>query len=110
MFRPSGTTPGHALEWSRLLVQLWELGGRSKDWMIEAATALFRKTVSIGWDRKLGGFYYTLDWSDRPDQADRFWWPCAEGDRRRRRARLRRLRPDLTRNGTGASGASSPPT
>ena len=30
MFRPSGTTPGHALEWSRLLVQLWELGGRSK--------------------------------------------------------------------------------
>jgi sulfoquinovose isomerase len=30
MFRPSGTTPGHALEWSRLLVQLWELGGRSR--------------------------------------------------------------------------------
>ena len=79
MFRPSGTTPGHALEWSRLLVQLWELGGRSKGWMIEAATELFRKTVSIGWDRKLGGFYYTLDWSDRPDQTDRYWWPCAEG-------------------------------
>jgi sulfoquinovose isomerase len=79
MFRPSGTTPGHALEWSRLLVQLWELGGRSKGWMIEAAAELFRRTVSIGWDRKLGGFYYTLDWSDRPDQADRYWWPCAEG-------------------------------
>ena len=29
MFRPAGTTPGHALEWSRLLVQLWELGGRA---------------------------------------------------------------------------------
>jgi sulfoquinovose isomerase len=28
MFRPFGTTPGHALEWSRLLIQLWELGGR----------------------------------------------------------------------------------
>ena len=79
MFRPSGTTPGHALEWSRLLVQLWELGGRSQAWMIEAATELFRQTVSIGWDRKLGGFYYTLDWSDRPDQTDRYWWPCAEG-------------------------------
>jgi mannose/cellobiose epimerase-like protein (N-acyl-D-glucosamine 2-epimerase family) len=79
MFRPSGTTPGHALEWSRLLVQLWELGGRSKAWMIEAAAELFRKTASIGWDRKLGGFYYTLDWSDRPDQKDRYWWPCAEG-------------------------------
>ena len=47
--------------------------------MIEAATELFRKTVSIGWDKKLGGFYYTLDWSDRPDQKDRYWWPCAEG-------------------------------
>jgi sulfoquinovose isomerase len=79
MFRPSGTTPGHALEWSRLLVQLWELGGRSKAWMIEAAAELFQHTVSIGWDRKLGGFYYTLDWSDRPDQTDRYWWPCAEG-------------------------------
>ena len=47
--------------------------------MIEAAAGLFRKTVSVGWDRKLGGFYYTLDWSDRPDQTDRYWWPCAEG-------------------------------
>ena len=79
MFRPSGTTPGHALEWSRLLVQLWELGGRSKGWMIEAAAGLFRKTTSIGWERKIGGFYYTLDWSDKPDQTDRFWWPLAEG-------------------------------
>ena len=79
MFRPSGTTPGHALEWSRLLVQLWELGGGSNGWMIEAARGLFHKTTSIGWDRKLGGFYYTLDWSDRPDQTDRFWWPLAEG-------------------------------
>ena len=79
MFRPSGTTPGHALEWSRLLVQLWELQGRSKGWMIEAAESLFRNTVSIGWDKTLGGFYYTLDWNDRADQADRFWWPLAEG-------------------------------
>ena len=106
MFRPSGTTPGHALEWSRLLVQLWELGGRSKAWMIEAAAELFRKTVSIGWDQKLGGFYYTLDWSDRPDQTDRFWWPCAEGVGAA--AVLGSVNPDpSTRNGTGASGASS---
>lgn len=79
MFRPAGTTPGHALEWSRLLVQLWELGGRAHGWMIEAAKGLFLNTVAIGWDRGAGGFFYTLDWNDRPDQADRFWWPCAEG-------------------------------
>ena len=79
MFRPQGTTPGHALEWSRLLVQLWELGGRGQAWMIEAARALFLKTVEIGWARANGGFYYTLDWDDRPAQSDRYWWPCAEG-------------------------------
>ncbi len=79
MFRPAGTTPGHALEWSRLLVQLWQLGGRKHDWLPEAAKALFLNTVKIGWDNGIGGFYYTLDWNDRPDQADRFWWPCAEG-------------------------------
>jgi mannose/cellobiose epimerase-like protein (N-acyl-D-glucosamine 2-epimerase family) len=47
--------------------------------MLDAAKDLFLKTVEIGWDRKVGGFYYTLDWDDRPDQPDRYWWPCAEG-------------------------------
>jgi sulfoquinovose isomerase len=79
MFRPFGTTPGHALEWSRLLVQLWQLGGQQQDWLHEAAQALFLHTCAIGWDNAAGGFYYTLDWDDRPEQADRFWWPCAEG-------------------------------
>lgn len=79
MFRPAGTTPGHALEWSRLLNQLWELSGRADDWLPEAARALFVKTCAIGWDARRGGFYYTLDWHDRPDRADRYWWPCAEG-------------------------------
>ncbi|QPC85708.1 AGE family epimerase/isomerase [Mesorhizobium sp. NBSH29] len=79
MFRPAGTTPGHALEWSRLLIQLWELGGRRHDWMKEAAKRLFLNTVATGWDNRSGGFYYTLDWNDQPDQTDRFWWPCAEG-------------------------------
>lgn len=79
MFRPRGTTPGHALEWSRLLVQLWALGGRRNAWALEAAKALFLKTAAIGWDKTVGGFYYTLGWDDRPDRPDRYWWPCAEG-------------------------------
>ncbi|MDH2326999.1 AGE family epimerase/isomerase [Cereibacter sp. SYSU M97828] len=77
MFRPAGTTPGHALEWSRLLVQLGQLSGQG--WALEAARALFLNTVRIGWAADTGGFYYTLDWEDRPKRADRFWWPCAEG-------------------------------
>ena len=79
MFRPAGTTPGHALEWSRLLTQLWELGGRKHGWMIAAARALFLHTCAIGWDHAKGGFYYTLGWDDRPTRSDRYWWPCAEG-------------------------------
>ena len=79
MFRPSGTTPGHALEWSRLLNQLHALGGGAHPWMQEAACALFLHTCAIGWDHGTGGFYYTLDWNDHPERPDRFWWPCAEG-------------------------------
>ncbi len=79
MFRPRGTTPGHALEWCRLLVQLWELGGRAHAWMLEAAKNLFHNTVSSGWNNLTGGFYYTLRWDDLPDRDDVYWWPCAEG-------------------------------
>jgi mannose/cellobiose epimerase-like protein (N-acyl-D-glucosamine 2-epimerase family) len=79
MFRPCGVTPGHALEWARLLVQLWELGGRACSWMLLAAQSLFLTACETGWDRDKGGFYYTLDWNNQPDQTDRFWWPCCEG-------------------------------
>lgn len=79
MFRPRGVTPGHALEWSRLLLQLWELGDRKFGWMKPAAEHLFRVAVATGWDSKAGGFFYTLDWDDMPDQTSKYWWPCAEG-------------------------------
>jgi mannose/cellobiose epimerase-like protein (N-acyl-D-glucosamine 2-epimerase family) len=79
MFRPYGTTPGHSLEWSRLLLQLWELGGRKLDWLRVSSKALFGQAVADGWDRQAGGFFYTLDWSGRPRIRDRYWWPCCEG-------------------------------
>jgi mannose/cellobiose epimerase-like protein (N-acyl-D-glucosamine 2-epimerase family) len=79
MFRPYGTTPGHWLEWSRLAMQLWELGGRRIAWLPEAAKGLFAESVATGWDAARGGFYYTIDWSGRPSIRDRIWWPCCEG-------------------------------
>lgn len=78
VFRPYGTTVGHWVEWSRLLLQLWELSGRPGDWSLEAAQTLFQKAIQEGWDRKNGGFYFTLDWQGRPHDRDRYWWPCAE--------------------------------
>lgn len=79
MFRPSGTTPGHWLEWARLVLQLWALGGRKHDWMPEAARALFSQSVELGWDKDKGGFFYTLDWNDQPAKREKLWWPMAEG-------------------------------
>lgn len=78
MFRPAGITPGHALEWSRLLVQLHDLSAAAHGWMIEAAKGLFAEAVAHGWDDSRGGFLYTLGWDNQPLQPLRLWWPNAE--------------------------------
>jgi sulfoquinovose isomerase len=78
MFRPAGTTPGHWLEWSRLLVQLWVLGGKKDMWLPDAAEKLFRSAVTKGWDHERGGFYYTLDFDNRPALTHKIWWPATE--------------------------------
>lgn len=79
MFRPAGTTPGHWLEWARLLLQLWVLGGKRHDWMPEAARGLFFQAMSLGWDKQKGGFFYTLDWENLPAKRSKLWWPLCEG-------------------------------
>jgi mannose/cellobiose epimerase-like protein (N-acyl-D-glucosamine 2-epimerase family) len=79
VFRPYGTTPGHSLEWTRLLLQLWELGGRRLAWLPEAAKAVFDRAVADGWNEERGGFVYTLDWLGQPRLRNRLWWPAAEG-------------------------------
>ncbi len=78
MFRPAGTTPGHALEWARLTLQLWALGGKKHAWMPDAAKNLFVQAMSLGWDKEKGGFFYTLDWDDKPAKTNKLWWPMCE--------------------------------
>ena len=78
MFRPAGTTPGHWLEWARLMAQLWVLDERRERWMIEAAEKLFRSAVTRGWDATKGGFHYTLDFNNRPAISVKIWWPLTE--------------------------------
>ncbi|MGV4795030.1 AGE family epimerase/isomerase [Rhizobium sp. F40D2] len=79
MFRPAGTTPGHWLEWTRLILQLWALGGKRIEWMPDAAKALFEQSMALGWDNDKGGFFYTLDWDDKPAKRNKLWWPACEG-------------------------------
>jgi len=78
MFRPAGTTPGHWLEWARLLMQLWVLTGKAHAWLPDAAKQLFRSAVARGWDHDQGGFFYTLDFGNRPALRHKLWWPAAE--------------------------------
>lgn len=79
MFRPAGTTPGHWLEWARLVLQLWACGGKQHAWMPDAAKGLFAQAMALGWDQDKGGFFYTLDWNDRPAKRNKLWWPACEG-------------------------------
>lgn len=78
MFRPAGITPGHGLEWARLLVELDRATG-GRPWMIEAARGLFARALALGWDGDRGGIVYTVGWDDRVEIADRYWWPVCEG-------------------------------
>ena len=79
MFRPYGYTPGHALEWARLALQLWALGGRKLEWLPDAARGLFAQALAQGWDPERGGLYYTIEYDGAPRVRDRLWWPICEG-------------------------------
>jgi mannose/cellobiose epimerase-like protein (N-acyl-D-glucosamine 2-epimerase family) len=72
-FRPFGVTPGHGLEWSRLVLQV-----PGPDWRLESAEGLFARAVADGWDEDRG-FVYTTRFDGRPAVTDRLHWVLAEG-------------------------------
>lgn len=81
-FKPYGATPGHGIEWARLIVQ-WALSsgldvsGRGR--YIEAAEQLFVRAVADGWNRDgAPGLVYTTDWHGEPVVNDRMHWTLAE--------------------------------
>jgi len=78
-FRPFGCTPGHLLEWSRLLLHLEAGTDGPPRWLLEDARGLFDAAVESGWaaDGK-PGFVYTVDWERRPVVRSRMHWVHAE--------------------------------
>jgi mannose/cellobiose epimerase-like protein (N-acyl-D-glucosamine 2-epimerase family) len=80
-FKPYGATPGHGLEWSRLILNTEAaLGSDAPDWMLPAAEALFAQAVADGWAPDgADGFVYTTDWDGEPVVRDRMHWVVAEG-------------------------------
>ncbi|UHD47156.1 AGE family epimerase/isomerase [Aureimonas altamirensis] len=79
MFRPPGTTPGHSLEFARLLLQYWDLSGREDERLPAAARSLVDRALSDSWNEKLGGLAYTMDVQGQVAIGKRLWWPVTEG-------------------------------
>jgi len=76
--QPYGVTPGHLLEWSRLLVGLDAALTEPPAWLLEAAVRLFDRGVGDGWDTEHGGLVYTVDATGRTLVPDRMHWVTAE--------------------------------
>ncbi|WDY57050.1 D-mannose isomerase [Pseudomonas sp. PSKL.D1] len=82
-FRPFGTTPGHAFEWSRLLLHLEAArrlaGLQVPEWLLGAARGLFDSACRQAWCVDgAAGIVYTLDWGNRPRVRERLHWVHAE--------------------------------
>lgn len=82
-FKPYGATPGHGIEWARLITQ-WALStyredGEERQKYIAAAENLYNRAVSDAWDRDgAPGIVYTTDWKGEPVVHDRMHWTLAE--------------------------------
>jgi mannose/cellobiose epimerase-like protein (N-acyl-D-glucosamine 2-epimerase family) len=82
-FKPYGATPGHGIEWARLVVQ-WALStypnnSEKTQNYIEAAQKLYNRAVADGWNVDgAKGIVYTTDWNGKPIVHDRMHWTLAE--------------------------------
>ncbi|WP_211116836.1 AGE family epimerase/isomerase [Glycomyces buryatensis] len=77
-FKPFGATPGHGLEWARLLLHVEAAGGED-DELAGAAMLLFNRAVADGWAPDgTEGFVYTVDWDGAPMVRQRMHWVLAE--------------------------------
>jgi mannose/cellobiose epimerase-like protein (N-acyl-D-glucosamine 2-epimerase family) len=78
-FRPYGTTPGHSLEWARLMLHLEAALPDPPEWLVEAARWLFVVAVGSGWSHDdHPGFVYTIGTDDQPVIRERMHWVAAE--------------------------------
>ncbi|MCC8126756.1 MAG: AGE family epimerase/isomerase [Clostridiales bacterium] len=87
-FKPYGATPGHGIEWARLITQ-WALSSAEKaetesekngyrEW-IKSAEKLYTQAVKDAWEADgAPGLVYTTDWEGKPVVHDRMHWTLAE--------------------------------
>ena len=82
-FKPYGATPGHGIEWARLITQ-WALAncGEEKEELekyLQAAEKLYTTAIKDGWNADgAPGIVYTTDWNGKAVVRDRMHWTLAE--------------------------------
>ena len=82
-FKPFGATPGHGIEWSRLIVQ-WALSACSMKEeavkkYLKAALSLYERAVEDAWSVNGNpGLCYTTDWNGKTVVQDRMHWTLCE--------------------------------
>jgi len=99
-FKPYGATPGHGIEWARLITQ-WALSTfadspypvdslqatdrgnaceeKSLQYYVTAAEELYKRAVKDAWNADgAPGIAYTTDWEGNPVVHDRMHWTLAE--------------------------------
>lgn len=85
-FKPYGATPGHGIEWARLITQ-WALSAYGQEGTdtktcseyICAACELYHRAITDGWNADgEPGIVYTTDWNGEPVVHDRMHWTLAE--------------------------------
>ena len=82
-FRAYGGTPGHWVEWARLLLQLRATlqaeGKPAPEWLVEDAIGLFDSAVRDAWSSDgAPGFLYSVDWTGTPVIRSRVRWVVVE--------------------------------
>ncbi len=82
-FRAYGCTPGHMIEWARLLCHV-KAGieahhEQAPSWLLEDAKGVFAAAVRDAWyvDGE-PGFVYCVGWDGKPVIRDRIRWPIVE--------------------------------
>ncbi|GAB3160569.1 AGE family epimerase/isomerase [Myceligenerans halotolerans] len=77
-FKPYGATPGHGLEWARLILHLEAATGPDAG-LVRTAATLFDRAVADAWAADgADGFVYTTDWDGEPVVRTRMHWVLAE--------------------------------
>ena len=81
-FKPYGATPGHGIEWARLITQWAQSTYKDDDkaaGYIDAAQKLYNRAIEDAWYADgAPGIAYTTDWDGKPVVHDRMHWTLAE--------------------------------